>query len=90
MGIFDYKPHVSKRGFKYSSINLRKKGFSWREIKEVEQVFRGDIDEKGAQIGIDRDEFKKGVNWMRRNITIHKIPQKKIDIIEEELGKRIK
>jgi hypothetical protein len=90
MGLFDYKPHISKRDFKQIKIKLRKKGFSKREIDKVEQIFRGDIEESGPQIGIDRGELEKGINWMRRNKASHGIPERKINILEEELKRKIK
>ena len=90
MGLFDYKPHISKRSFKQVKINLRKKGFSKKEIDKIEQIFRGDIEESGAHIGIDRSELEKGVNWMRRNPASHGIPKRKIDVLEQELKRKIR
>ncbi len=90
MGLFDYKPHVSRRSFKQVRINLRKKGFSKKEIDKIEQIFRGDIEESGAQIGIDRSELEKGINWMKRNPTSHGISKRKINILEQELKRKIR
>ena len=45
--------------------------------------------EDGAQRGIDRNELKKGIDWMKKNLSSHRIPRKKIDILEEELIKKL-
>ncbi len=91
MGIFgNYKSHISKEQFRIARLNLKKRGLSRLEIDKVEQIFRGDMEESGDQIGIDLKELERGIDWMRKNTASHKISQKAIDIIEEELKKRIK
>ena len=59
-------------------------------MHKVEQIFRGDLEESGSQVGIDRNELTKGINRMRKNIGKHGIPSKKIDAIEKELKKKVR
>jgi|AntAceMinimDraft_17_1070374.scaffolds.fasta_scaffold04753_5 Ca2+-binding EF-hand superfamily protein len=89
MSLFGYEPNISEKEFMQVRADLRQKRFTPREIKEVEKIFRGDMKEDGAQRGIDRNELKKGIDWMKKNLSSHRIPRKKIDILEEELIKKL-
>lgn len=59
-------------------------------MKEVEQLFQGDLHESGSEIGIDRKELAKGIEWMKENPSAHGIPADKIDVVEQELRGRVK
>ena len=62
------------------------KGFSRKELDEISQIFRADLDELSTQQqGISSDEIDKGINWMKENMRIHKISSHKIDILEQAL-----
>jgi hypothetical protein len=69
---------------------LSANGFSARELDEVEEIFRGDMDEeRDFDKGIDEKEIEKAIAWMKENENIHKISQSKIDILERELRERL-
>lgn len=61
-------------------------GFTRKELDEVSQIFRADLDELSVQQqGISSDELEKGIRWMRENMKIHKISPHKIDTLEQVL-----
>lgn len=85
MGIFDSKKIVSEHEFEDVLRKCRSKGFNSRETNEVEKIFHGDLFEKSSQRGIDKWEIEKRLKYMRENIPSHRIPPKKIDILQEIL-----
>ncbi|OHA13980.1 MAG: hypothetical protein A2909_01695 [Candidatus Tagabacteria bacterium RIFCSPLOWO2_01_FULL_39_11] len=90
MGLFSYnKPKITEKEFKKTNSIFNIKGFTMKERDKVKQIFRGDMDEKGVQKGVDKDELAKGIDWMRKNPKSHEISGKKIDIIEEKLKKQL-
>ncbi len=93
MGIFfnDPKPRVTSGEWKLVRGNLRfEHNFTEREVKQIEEIFRGDMDEKRfLDKGIDTEELVKGLQWMRKNLNVHHISPQKIDILEVEMMKKI-
>ena len=93
MGIFfdDPKPRVTKDEWKLIRGNLRfSHNFTEKQVNQVEEVFRGDLDEKRfIDKGIDIDELVKGLRWMREHMAVHNIPKEKIDVLEVEMMKKI-
>jgi response regulator of citrate/malate metabolism len=92
MGIFfsNTKPRITKEEFQKVRSSLSANGFSARELDEVEEIFRGDMDEeRDFDKGIDEKEIEKAIAWMKENENIHKISQSKIDILERELRERL-
>lgn len=85
------KPRVTKDEWQHvrSALSSRH-NFTKTELDEVEKIFRADMDEgKKIDVGITTDELVKGIQWMRSNMTKHKISQEKINAIEEEMMKKI-
>lgn len=61
-------------------------GFTKKELDEVTQIFRADLDELSVQQqGISSEEIERGIKWMRDNTKIHKISPRKVDILERAL-----
>lgn len=91
MSIFgSSKKIVSENEFDDLQSELRSKGFSSHEREEVEKIFRGDLHESGTyEWGIDAEEIEKALTWMRENIRNHRIPLKKIDILEEAIKAKL-
>lgn len=89
MSLFGYKPNISKREFREICADLRNEGLNIRQIKEIEQTFLGDLNEKGVQKGIDKKELKERISWMRKNKKFLRIPEDKIDILEKKLKEEL-
>lgn len=92
MGLFgSSKPTISKREFqKEVRGHLFAKGFTSKELNEIEEIFRGDLEDKSSSsefVGITKEEAEAGIAWMRKNQGIHKLSEKKIDELEEVLNK---
>ncbi|MFH1769859.1 MAG: hypothetical protein ABH833_04325 [Parcubacteria group bacterium] len=84
------KKIVSEREFRDVRSRLRSRGLSGDEVDKVGMIFRADIDEpESMQRGIDEQEIERGIKWMRENTRIHRLSQSRIDIIDEELRKRL-
>lgn len=84
------KPSVSENEFKRIKSSLRQKGLSRRDVKEVEKVFHGHIEEaEPSQKGIDKKEAEDGIKWLRENKDSHTLSDSQINTVEEELKKSI-
>lgn len=65
-------------------------GFTHKELKEVEEIFRSDLDESASyERGISGEEIDKGILWMRANMNVHRISEQKIDILEKALKSKL-
>lgn len=91
MGFFDDpKPKISKNEFAEVRSSLAGKGFDEREIFEVEKIFRADLDDvRESDRGIDEKELMAALTWMRAHVGEHAVSEKKIDILEDVLRKRL-
>ena len=92
MGLFggSTKKKVSKLEFKQVRTLLHHKGFSSREIDEVETVFRADLNESTEyERGIDADEIERGVKWLKENKTKHILSDGRINDVEEALKSKL-
>ena len=88
---FNTKPKVTKEEFKKVRNYLYSMGFNRRELEEVSEIFRSDIDEsQNYEQGISGEEIDKGIQWMRTNLNVHHIPAQKIDILEKALKEKLK
>ncbi|MFA5652376.1 MAG: hypothetical protein WC933_03345 [Candidatus Paceibacterota bacterium] len=85
------KPKITKEEWKKVRSNLiGSHNFTTKELEEIEEVFRGDIDEpRDIDKGIDSEELVKGIQYMRQHINLHHISLAKIDILEIEMMKYI-
>jgi hypothetical protein len=92
MGFFldDTKPRVTKEEFQKVRSALSANGFTMKELDQVEEIFRGDMDdERDIDKGIDEFELKDAIAWMRTHESIHHISSDKISILEKEMSARI-
>jgi hypothetical protein len=89
MIFFKSNPNISKKEFRQICAGLKRKGFNRRKIKEIEQTFLGDLNEKGLQEGIDKKELEERISWMRKNARFLRIPKEEIDILEKELKENL-
>lgn len=65
-------------------------GFNHKELEEVSEIFRSDMDESATyEQGISSEEIDKGIQWMRANMHVHHISAQKIDILEKELRSKL-
>ena len=88
---FNTKPKVTKEEFKKVRNSLYLSGFTHKELDQVEEIFRADLDEsQNYDRGISNEEVDKGIRWMKENLNIHHISAHKIDILEKTLKKKIK
>ena len=84
------KKKVSKLEFKQVRTILHHKGFSGREIDQVEMIFRADLNESSQyEQGIDAKEIEKGVKWMKKNKSSHGLSSNRIDTIESALKSKL-
>jgi len=81
---------VSNKELRQATTSLRAKGFSRSDTANVKKIFRGDLEE-GTSLtrGIDPKELKRGVKWMRGNMSKHTLSKKQIDKLEESLQKKL-
>lgn len=93
MGLFS-KPVITPHEFKKQiRRDLYSKGFSRKQLNEVEKVFRGDLSDKSPSSsfeGLDSKEIEGGVKWLRENPDKHKLSQDKISMLEESLRRHNK
>lgn len=89
MGMFSSKKIVSQYEFRKVLLECRSKGFNRRETDEVEKIFHGDLHEQHSGRGIDKWEIEERLKYMRKNISRHCVPSKKIDILEEILTEKL-
>lgn len=86
------KKCISKDKFEHDvRRHLFNADFSHKELDEIEEIFRGDLESKNAgydKAGMTKDEMESGLNWMKENMDIHKISEKKINELEETLRKQ--
>ena len=83
---FNTKPKVTKEEFKKVRNYLYSAGFTHKELDEIAEIFRSDIDEsQNFEQGISKEEIDKGIQWMRANVNVHHILSSKIDILEKAL-----
>lgn len=93
MGFFsdDTKPRVTADEFKKVRSALSVQGFSTKEINRVEEIFRGDMyEEKEADNGVDEFELKAAITWMKAHSDEIYLSERQINIVEEEMMKKIK
>lgn len=85
------KPRVTKDEWQRvrSALSARR-GFTKIELDEVEKIFSADMyEDRKINNGITTDELVRGIQWMRSNMSKHKISENKINAIEEEMMKKI-
>lgn len=92
MGLFwSSRKCISRHKFENEiEKHLSSIGFTHEEINQVEEIFRSDIDDKDSgcdYAGLVKEEIDAGIAWMHKHKNIHKIPDKKIDELEETLKK---
>jgi len=80
---------VTQYEFEDVLSECRAKGFNRTETDKVENIFHGDLFERGSQRGIDKWEIEERLKYMRENISKHRIPRPKIDILEEILKEKL-
>lgn len=91
MAFFDPpKPKITKNEFAEVRRALAGKGFDEREILEVEKIFRADLDDiREEDRGVDERELVAALAWMREHVGEHAVSEKKIDVLEEVLRRRL-
>ena len=88
---FNTKPKVVKEEFKKIGNYLYSMGFTRKELEQVKEIFRSDLDESSIyEQGISSEEIDRGIQWMRANMNVHYIPASKIDILEKALKEKLK
>ena len=94
MGIFDFdnsKPRVTSDEFHKKVRNeLYTKGFTHKELDQLEGIFGGDMNEgQHREKGIDASEIDRGVKWLRDNQHSHTFSEKQIDEIDAHMKKHL-
>ncbi|OHA06633.1 MAG: hypothetical protein A2934_01030 [Candidatus Sungbacteria bacterium RIFCSPLOWO2_01_FULL_47_10] len=90
MGFFTTDPKITEEEMRQIRSKLISRGFTARELDDVEKVFRGDMESASAnERGISKKELEDALKFMRENTSKHSIPSHKIDILEEEMRKKI-
>ena len=87
MGFFSSDPVISRGEYREVRTGLFYKGFTSKELDELDKIVRGDIEETDQ--GINRQELGNLMNWLKQNPTKHKFSPDKIKIIEEVLSKKL-
>lgn len=87
MGFWSSKSKVTKEEFRKVRSALRSQGLSDYDLNDIEKVFRGDLAE--ADRGIDAQEIKKGIAWLKKNKSKHHLSSDQINKLSQELKKRL-
>ena len=75
---------ISREEFRKALYKLRVGGsFSNHEIDEVENVFRGDMNESGSSAGISKDELKTGLHYLKHHPENHHLSHDEIKKLED-------
>ena len=85
MGFFTPSDRVSHKEFQKALFKLRAHGFSHVEIGEVENAFRGDLNESGPSAGISKEEVRKGISWLKDHPENHHFSHERLAKLEEVL-----
>lgn len=87
MGFFwNTKPKVTAPEFQKVRASLVRYNFNERERDRIEEILRGDLQEKrDSDKGLDADEIDRALTWMRAHQNEHRIPLSKIDTLEKIL-----
>ncbi len=85
MGFFGSSERISREEFKRALFKLRAKGFSNLEVDEIENTFRGDLEESGESAGISKEELKKGLRYLKEHKGNHHLSSEEIEKLEEIL-----
>lgn len=90
MGLFGSRSKISRQEFRESKSHLRNKDhLSRTDIKNVEKIFHGDLNEPGSGRGIDRKELARSITWMRKYPSKHSLSKKQINALEKRLKERL-
>ena len=87
MGVFGDEKKVSKDELKDVRSRLAQKGFDKTERDDVDKIFHGELDEHGG--GATAKDIKNNIDWMRKNMSKHHFSSQEIDIMEQELKKKL-
>ena len=88
MGFFDgFKPKVSGGEFHKVKVYLFGKGFSSRELTQLEGYFHGDLHEGGSNAGISESDAERPLNWLREHRHHHTFNDGQIDLIDHAFKK---
>ena len=82
-------PKVTKREFRETKESLRGGKFTSDQIKKVEHIFQGSMNERLRHKGIDSDEMKRGIEYIRKNKSNLGFSEDKIKKLEEQLKRRL-
>ncbi len=93
MGIFfdDQKPRVTKDEWHKKVRNaLFGRGLKEKQINYIEGLFSSDMNEKEYhQSGIQEEEIDNHIAWLKANPHLHTLSPEQINLVEEELKKRL-
>jgi hypothetical protein len=93
MGIFSdrYKPKVTHQEWREKVRSaLSARGFERREIDYLETLLHGHLFESSKrERGLQTDEIKAILANLKNNRRLHTLSDKQINIVEEELHKRL-
>jgi len=86
MGFFSSSDRIDRHEFKKALYKLRASGgFSNSEIDEVENLFRGDLNEDGSSAGISKEELRRGIDYLKKYRGNHHLSSEEIEKLEEAL-----
>ncbi|MBI2023058.1 hypothetical protein HYT01_00650 [Candidatus Giovannonibacteria bacterium] len=88
MGFFGQKK-VSDREFKKVTNELSQKGLSKQDLRDVKNVFRGDLGEEGFRHGIDKKELEKEISYMEKHPSQHHLSKDQLEQVKKSLEKRM-
>lgn len=86
------KPRVTEKEFKKVRGDLMADGMSRRHRDRVEEIFSGELYEKGTEShpkGIEKEEIEERIKWMHENKSKHGLSDKEINEVETALRKRL-
>ncbi len=84
------KPRVTNQEWVKVRTSLFNRGFTKKEISWIEGFFQSSLNELRPQdAGIQSEEIAQNIAWMYANPTKHKIPEKKIPLLEDALRDRL-
>ena len=89
MGWFSSSKQVNSREMRDVRGELRSKGFSDADLKNVAKMASGDMEEGGVQKGMDKHEVQQLLKDMDKHPSWHTLSPHQREQLKESLEKRL-
>lgn len=89
MGFFTSGKKVTSREMRDVRSELRSKGFSKSDIRDVNKMASGDLDEGGIQKGMDKSEVEQLVKDLDKHPSWSSLSHEQREQLKESLEKKL-